>query len=106
MTYKDRMDNAILSTISTEQSKRNLREWNPYHPPAYTPLVFSSVVFHQIVHEKGLSFPKVADRANLSHSFVSAISKGVSNPTYATIKKLASAVGVSPDAFMVITDFE
>lgn len=44
---------------------------------------------------KGWSQEEFADRANLHRTYVSAVERGVRNPTITVIEKLATALGVT-----------
>lgn len=103
---RQQMDNAIMSTIQNEQTKRNLREWNPYHPPAPVSLVFSSVVFRDMMKERKMRYGDMAKLTKLSTSFISEVAKGVTNPSEKTMDKIASAFGCEIEDLFVVCDFE
>ena len=44
---------------------------------------------------KGWSQEEFADRANLHRTYISAVERGVRNPTITVVEKLATALGVS-----------
>lgn len=49
----------------------------------------------QLREERGWSQEEFADRAGLHRTYVSAVERGVRNPTLSVIERLAKAVGVS-----------
>jgi transcriptional regulator with XRE-family HTH domain len=44
---------------------------------------------------RGWSQEEFADRANLHRTYISAVERGVRNPTITVVEKLATALGVS-----------
>lgn len=54
----------------------------------------------RIRKEKGVSQSDIAKQLKVSRGFVSNIENGKSNPTLATITKIANAIGVSPDLLL------
>jgi transcriptional regulator with XRE-family HTH domain len=48
-----------------------------------------------VMAEKGLSKRQVADRSEIDYKRVSLYCKGQANPTYAILKRLCDAIGVS-----------
>ena len=44
---------------------------------------------------KGWSQEEFADRANLHRTYISAVERGVRNPTITVVEKLATALGVT-----------
>jgi transcriptional regulator with XRE-family HTH domain len=49
----------------------------------------------QLREERGWSQEEFADRAGLHRTYVSAVERGVRNPTLSVIERLAKALGVS-----------
>ncbi len=50
--------------------------------------------------EKGISQVDIARSLGVSRGFVSNVENGKTNPTLATITKLATAIGVTPDQLL------
>ncbi len=50
--------------------------------------------------EKGISQNKIAHTLGIDRAFISNIENGKTNPTLATIAKLAKAIGVSSDELL------
>lgn len=57
------------------------------------------IILHEIRKERKYSFRKLAQKSGLSHSFICDIEQGRSNPSFSSLEKLASALGVPPEKF-------